>query len=183
VPELLQNGELLSAAGRLSHRTPAPLVAVLAASLSDRLAHHVPDGTADESTIRLFELSGPALLALAHHALNAALETLDSHPDVASELLPSTAARVRAQIAHGCMADVELRALGYVLAEIDLSVWQQLLRADRATAPTDTLSNEEIAERLRMALTELGLTEADALHYRQDRRVALILAAAQGEQA
>jgi len=81
------------------------------------------------------------------------------------------------------MADVELRALGYVLAEIDLSVWQQLLRADRATAPTDTLSNEEIAERLRMALTELGLTEADALHYRQDRRVALILAAAQGEQA
>ena len=120
-------------------------------------------------------LSDLAFLELARHALEAALEALDSQPALTVDLLPGTTNAVRAQIARGCIGEQVLRTQGYVLAEIDFTVWEQLLDADLRSAPTDTLGADETADRQRSVLADLGIRHAELSRYRDDRRVVVAM--------
>lgn len=159
--------------GRLSRPGTAPLTAAVAASLADRIYsdHDRSVGLADA----VAGLSEVAFLELAHHALEAALEALDSHPVLTADLLPGTANAVRAQIARGCIGGQAMGSGGYVMAEIDFRVWEQLLDADLRAAPPDTLGPAEAAGRRRAVLDDLGIRDAELGRYRDDRRVVLAM--------
>jgi hypothetical protein len=162
-----------SAVRRLSRPGAVLLADVVAASLADRVsAGHT---SSNELLDAVAGLSEEALLELAHHALEAALEALDSEPALTADLLPGTTNSVRAQIARGCIGEQVLRTQGYVVAEIDFEVWEQLLDADLRSAPPDTLGADETAEREKSVLADLGIRHAELARYRADRRVRLAL--------
>lgn len=158
---------------RLSRPGAAPLTASVAASLADRIAGDRSHPT--ELVDAVAGLSETAFLELARHALEAALEALDSEPTLTANLLPGTTNAVRAQIARGCIGEQVMRSQGYVLAEIDFEVWQQLLDADLRSAPLDTLGPAEAAGRRQAVLDDLGIRNAEISRYQDDGRVILAM--------
>lgn len=167
------NRSLRSSPERLSRPGAAPLAASVAASLADRIAGDLPHSA--ELADALAGLSKAAFLELARHALEAALETLDSQPALTPNLLPGTTNAIRAQIARGCIGGQVLRSQGYVLAEIDFEVWEQLLDADLRSAPLDTLGPAEAAGRRQAVLDDLGIQNTEVGRYQDDRRVILAM--------
>ncbi len=182
IPERTLNA---SAAERLSLPHAEALVLRVAESLADRMnviepgsGVAVDDAAHDRHGLdwraAMKKMSQNDRVELARHALNAALEALDSAPTLAAELLPSTAAAIQAQIARGCTAACGLESLGYLVAEIDRGVWEQLLHADRRTVPMETMEPDEAADRRREISNELGIDETDLRRYRRDLRVEMV---------
>lgn len=162
---------------RLSRPASAALVPKVAKSLGDRIRlEGGHEAAAPGELSRLLDsMSDVQRLALARHALEAALEALESDPQLSSGLLPSTASTVRAQIAGGCIAYSGAAERSYVVVEIDIAVWQQLLQADRRAVPIDTLDPDEAADRKRLVLEELAIDIDDLNRYRKDERVVMAL--------
>ncbi|MET3805857.1 hypothetical protein ABIB25_002865 [Nakamurella sp. UYEF19] len=169
---------------RLSQPAAEVLVRSVAASMADRMtawaaapvdaADAVGAKTTLDWTELLRALDDDARQELARHALDAALEVLDADPAVATTLLPGTTAAVRAEIAQGCLAVQELRDCGFMVAEVQIPVWERLLDAERRAVPMTSLEDDEAVERRRVVLSELGLTERELPRYRNDLRVSAV---------
>ena len=177
-----------SAGGRLSRPRAEMLLDLFVDSLTDRLgsAEHGREGDgrarrrirgrkALEQVPFFGGLRRRERRDLARHALDAALEVLDAEPALASELLPCTTSAVQARIAQGCVGECEVESLGYVIAEIDLRIWRQLLYTDQRSVPLDRLEPAEVEERRDAVLLELGVDRVDLLRFLKDRRVALAM--------